>query len=348
MLVKNLKIISQQDAIHKSFVEELMEHYPEIQFQSIFIGNSESEILSNTPILEQINDKLAVLNLEVLPFPLAAEIKIVSVMKSEKNNGYFALLSKDAKDSLYSDFTEQSIQHQFGKVYLAGAGEVGNRENWHKAFQTKPKILFTGYHIAKYAHLGYVYHHAMIEITDLDDYREVDNEIANIKEHQWLIFTSSFAVEHFFKRLLEIGKDSRYLSQLKVASIGTVTSGKLKKYGIIPDLQTTEESSEGLVKLFKKEGINSAKILIPRSNLAINFLPEALVELGNIVKKLVVYKNQLPNNIKKVEVESFDQVIFTSPSGVDNFIKIYGKLPQKPEIVTRGKETAKRVESYKV
>ena len=98
---------------------------------------------------------------------------------------------------------------------------------------------------------------------------------------------------------------------------------------------------------FRDKNITSSNILIPRSNLAINFLPEALEELRNTVKKLVVYKNQLPMISKKVEVENFDQVIFTSPSGVDNFIKVYGKLPVKPEIVTRGKETQKRVQSYK-
>ena len=146
---------------------------------------------------------------------------------------------------------------------------------------------------------------------------------------------------------MKLGKDLRSHSNLKIASIGKVTSAQLKKYGVTPDIQAIEESSEGLKKLFRDKNITSSNILIPRSNLAINFLPEALEELRNTVKKLVVYKNQLPMISKKVEVENFDQVIFTSPSGVDNFIKVYGKLPVKPEIVTRGKETQKRVQSYK-
>jgi uroporphyrinogen III methyltransferase/synthase len=235
----------------------------------------------------------------------------------------------------------------FKSPLLIVAGEVGNRQNWHKAFNYKPKVLFTGSHIAKYAHLGYVYHQPMIEISELQDYTEIDTVISDITKYDWLVFTSMYAVEHFFNRLLALGKDARYLANKKVASIGKVTSAKLKKYGVIPDLQATLESSEGLIELFNEHKIYDANILIPRSNLAHNFLPEQLEKLGNHVQKLTVYENIMPENIKKVEVENFDQVIFTSPSGVDNFLKVYTQLPLKPQIITRGKETLKRIQKYK-
>lgn len=246
--------------------------------------------------------------------------------------------------------TIQSILHS-EKVYKAPllviAGEVGNRHCWYQAFQYKPKILFTGTNLGKYAHLGYVFHQPMIELRPLKDYTETDLVIESIGSFAWLIFTSLYAVDYFLKRWFDLGKDSRKLAQVKIASIGAVTTGRLREYGLLPDLQAANESSEGLVSLFSELGIKGTKILIPRSNLATNFLPDTLEEMGNQVVRLTVYENTFPANNQKTEVENFDQVIFTSPSCVDNFIKVYGSLPQKPEIICRGKETQKRVEHYR-
>jgi uroporphyrinogen III methyltransferase / synthase len=250
---------------------------------------------------------------------------------------------------IYSETIESILSgnNNFKSPLLAIVGEVGNRNNWYKSFDNKPKVLYTGSHISKYAHLGYVFHQPMIEISRLENFDEVDYEIENLNSYNWLVFTSMYAVEHFFARLFDLGYDSRYLSETKVISIGQVTSGKLKEYGILPDLQAKEESSEGVVKLCEENNIKSKNILIPRSNLALDFLPNSLEELDNVVIKLIVYKNTIPAIINKVEVEDFDQVVFTSPSGVDNFIKIYKKLPQKPELITRGKETGKRIDYYR-
>jgi uroporphyrinogen III methyltransferase/synthase len=186
----------------------------------------------------------------------------------------------------------------------------------------------------------------MIEISKLKDYTKVDETILNLDYYNWLVFTSMYAVEHFFHRIFDTGKDTRILSNIKIASIGKVTSGRLYKYGINPDIQATKESSDGVLKLFRQRGINNANILIPRSNLAQNLLPDGLESIGNIVDKLTVYENNMPQIKKKFDIENFDQVIFTSPSGVDNFIKVYGKLPLKPEIISRGKETRKRINNY--
>ena len=225
-------------------------------------------------------------------------------------------------------------------------GEVGNRKIWYRAFEHKPKILYTGTNVSNYAHLGYVIHHPMIEITALEDYTEVDNCVLKIKDFDWLVFTSRHAVEYFFNRLFDLKYDTRHLSQIKIASIGHFTSSILKKYGIVPNMQSLKESSIDLAHLFKEQNVKSKNILIPRSNLALNHLPDALEKLDNQITRLTVYQNRLPKNIKKIDYESFDKVIFSSPSGVNNFIDIYGELPRKPELITKGKETQAAINKY--
>ncbi len=236
----------------------------------------------------------------------------------------------------------------FKAPLLAIVGEVANKKNWYKAFQYKQKILFTGTNISKYADLGYVQHHPMIKLEALNDFTEVDKSILAINTYNWLLFTSAYSVKFFFERLFELNKDTRSLQTVKVASIGSVTSAKLKNFGVIPDVQAKEESSDGIIQLFKDEKIYMQSILLPRSNLAHNYLPKELQSLGNHVAPLVIYNNVKPKIQSEVDPEKFDQVIFTSPSGVDNFIEQYGSLPKKPELISRGKETSKSIDKYRV
>ena len=112
------------------------------------------------------------------------------------------------------------------------------------------------------------------------------------------------------------------------------------------DFEPEEDSSEGLLKLFKKLTTRGENILIPRSNLARQHLPNELRKMGNEVHTVTTYRNIYPKEIKKLNVGFFDSIIFTSPSGVDNFIRTYGFLPIEKEIISRGRETQKRIEYY--
>ncbi len=235
---------------------------------------------------------------------------------------------------------------EYQSPLLTIAGEVGDRTKWYKSFQHKPKILFTGTHLEKYSHLGYIYHQPMIALRETTDFSETDRIISKLHSFNWLVFTSPYAVKFFFKRLIQQGKDSRSLCGIKIASIGAVTSEYLGNFGIIPNIQAKMESAEGLVELFKESMIKDQYILLPQSNLAPNFLSDCLKKSGNKVEKIAIYENYMPEINNKVEIENFDQIIFTSPSCVDNFIKAYGKLPVKPKIISKGKATQKRIDYY--
>ena len=51
-----------------------------------------------------------------------------------------------------------------------------------------------------------------------------------------------------------------------------------------------------------------------------------------------------PKDVRKIDLTAIDRIVFTSPSTIDNFVKIYGYLPQNKELVTRGAITQKRLE----
>jgi uroporphyrinogen-III synthase len=51
----------------------------------------------------------------------------------------------------------------------------------------------------------------------------------------------------------------------------------------------------------------------------------------------------MPSNPKKVDLSEIDRIIFTSPSTIDNFVKLYGYLPTDKELKTRGVVTEKHL-----
>jgi uroporphyrinogen III methyltransferase/synthase len=150
-------------------------------------------------------------------------------------------------------------------------------------------------------------------------------------------------VRYFFELLNKQLKDARALGKINVASIGKVTTAELLKHGIVPDLQPVLESSVGLIECFSERGINNQRIFIPRSNLGLPVLPEGLSKLGNIVTTAIIYTNTEPEELAIPHPDKFDIIVFSSPSGVDNFFKkVHFPITNK-KFITRGSETRKRL-----
>jgi len=212
----------------------------------------------------------------------------------------------------------------------------------------KPVFLITGTDPGKFNRSGKIIYSPVIEIKPLSDYKLLLPIIEDFKSFDWLIFTSRYAIKYFFTALTELRKDVRLLGGVKIASIGNTTTSELKNYGIIPDLQPADESSEGLIKLCREKGIKEQKIFVPRSNIGLPILPEGLEKIGNKVVTLSIYENVLPENIKPVKPVDIDFVVFSSPSCVDNFFKIYGKTFNEEKFIVQGNETYKRLINYNI
>lgn len=233
-------------------------------------------------------------------------------------------------------------------------GDVVKKEKKFNWFRQNKKLLFTGISPEKFFESGLIFHIPMIEIKPLDDYTELDNWIKKISNDRqpiidWLIFSSRYGVFYFFTELFKMGFDCRNLNSKKVAAIGSSTANKLREYGITADLMPKKESSSGLIEEFKKVEIQGKKIFLPRSDIADKGLTENLKKLGATVYSCVAYRNVMPKNLPELDLSGaggFDEVIFTSPSTVRNFIKRYGKPPKKIKIKTIGPVTRKEAQKW--
>lgn len=192
----------------------------------------------------------------------------------------------------------------------------------------------------------------------------------------YYIFTSQYGVEATLEDYDLIFKEQE---KHVFISIGDTTTEALHKAGVKDVIQVEQDNRYGVIEWFKKEKerLDAARpqyehsfelfekmdldnydheladfvyryenrlVFYPHSSLSPEDIPLALQELGFDVLSAIVYNNELPKNPRRVNLNHFKRIVFTSPSTIDNFIKLYGKLPENTEFITRGPITQAHLE----
>ena len=208
--------------------------------------------------------------------------------------------------------------------------------------------------------------------------REWETDWDNFEnEMEYILFTSQYAVAPTLAYLKSgIIQNNEYI----YISIGDTTTEALHQAGIKDVIQIDKDNRFGVIEYFKKEkekfeaakakhkpaietvremGYNPDEVIIlddfqfwyerrtvfyPHSSLSSDAIPLALQELGFNVMSVVAYNNVLPKHVRRVNLNHFKRIVFTSPSTIDNFIKLYGKLPENTEFITRGPITQAHLE----
>lgn len=222
-------------------------------------------------------------------------------------------------------------------------GEVAGLERDFNWLRRSKKILFTGLSRERFFTEGTYFHLPLIKIEPLEDYAEFDNYLKDIKEFDWIVFTSRYGVEYFFKRMKIIGYDSRVLYNIRIAAIGGSTKNRLLDFGVLADLVPEKESSQGLLEEFQKLNLGDKKVFLPRSDISDKGLKEGLEKLGAKVKASFAYRNVMPEDLPGLDLSFFDEIVFTSPSTVRNFKKRYKEIPKNIRIRWIGEVTKQEI-----
>ena len=198
-----------------------------------------------------------------------------------------------------------------------------------------------------------------IRIAESPEPDKVIKAIGMLDEYDWLIFTSVNGVERFFAFLRAAGRDVRALGhRASLCAIGPVTRAALEAYGLRVDLVPESYVAESVVEALKGHGgLAGKRILLPRAEIAREFIPEALRALGAVVDEVAVYSTKIeaPDNLDQVLASlkkgEIDVVTFTSSSTVENFIKLVGKstaagLSGKTLVASIGPITADTAEKH--
>jgi uroporphyrinogen III methyltransferase/synthase len=180
-----------------------------------------------------------------------------------------------------------------------------------------------------------------IEIVPPQSYAQLDEAIENIFGYDWLILTSTNAVEHFLARLEALGKEVCDLDGLRVCVIGEATAERLVAAHVHVDIVPEKSRAEGVFAALENylggrqhfEGLN---FLLPRAAVARDFLPQAIEEAGGRVDVVTAYRTVRPETTGRARAEALlvgggvDCVTFTSSSTVHNFAQLFDTRDLRP------------------
>ena len=174
---------------------------------------------------------------------------------------------------------------------------------------------------------GEAWEFPMIEIASPSDNSYLLKALNNLKEFQWLIFTSVNGVEAFFAELKNQERDVRELVGIEMVAIGPATQASLEKKGLRVAYVPEEYRAEKIVEGLASRVVSGQRVLLVRAEEARDILPEPLKAMGVDVWDVPVYKTvmgganreELQHMLREKEIHT---VTFTSSSTVRNFVTL--------------------------
>ena len=171
----------------------------------------------------------------------------------------------------------------------------------------------------------------MIEICDMGEAesQEIATTLESIGDYNWLVFTSKNGVLYFFNHLRKNNMTLADIVHIRTAVISHKTAKELRKYNIEPNLVSTGNNAKDLFDELKDFIDPEDKILLPLAKSANDELETSLSEIAKAVR-INVYQTNRPSQIatkviKEIKANNYDIIIFTSPSGVQNFKSVLEK-----------------------
>jgi uroporphyrinogen III methyltransferase/synthase len=166
-----------------------------------------------------------------------------------------------------------------------------------------------------------------LEITEPSSWKLFDQAIAKISEFNWLILTSANGIEYFFKRIQQLGKDTRILGNLQIAVVGKKTAATLTKYHLKPDFIPPDFVADSLIEHFP-ENLDNQKILFPRvESGGRDVLIKELTQQGAQITEVAAYQSGCPEKIDPkilaaLQKKEINIITFASSKTVRNFVTL--------------------------
>ncbi|MDP7035846.1 MAG: hydroxymethylbilane synthase [Planctomycetota bacterium] len=196
-----------------------------------------------------------------------------------------------------------------------------------------------------------------IAFQEPESWSKLDGAITRLDSFDWLLWTSSNAVERVFGRFPDLGV--RLLKAgVRVAAVGEATAGRVREQGGQVDLVSRVAHGAAMARELAPLNIAGTRFLLPRAEQARLDLPRALVEAGAAeVCEVVVYRTVVDGEGREEEIGrmlekgQIDWLTFTSGSAVEAFMELVGKESidgsrQNVQIATIGPRTSEVVQTH--
>ena len=263
-----------------------------------------------------------------------------------------------------TDIVEKVDAAQLKSPAVIVVGEVNRLRQQLRWFDTKPlfgkRILVTRARAqaSEFADILEANGAEVIQFPTIKIQPIENVDLPALNAYDWVIFTSVNAVEIFYERLRENGKDARAFGGSSVCAVGAKTVEVLNRIGIHPDFVPSHSRGSAIAAEIGE--VNGKKILLPRAKIATADLPNGLRERGAHIDDVPLYNTVKVSGENRDKIEAdllngrIDLVTFTSSSTVTNFLEMfpasrtYVVLLANVKVAVIGPTTKKTVVKYGV
>lgn len=199
-------------------------------------------------------------------------------------------------------------------------------------------VLYLGLNPTNLITQDHVTHLPLIQIIPYP-LEQVKSELEQFSRFTHILLTSKSTVSILIPYLENLGYTHKSWNNKIIAAVGQATAQHLKSHGLPPDIIAKEETAEGLIAEMETLTFEKEKVFWPHSKLARPLLKEYFFKRGIAFTECILYETLplQPNPLPKLE--EFDQIIFTSPSTVDAFLKFYDTFPKNKVLLSIGPVT---------
>lgn len=170
-----------------------------------------------------------------------------------------------------------------------------------------------------------------IRIVPPEDRQPLLDAAADSSGFDWIVFTSSNAVDAYGAALDEAG--AHITAPTHVCAVGARTAERLRERGLDVSLTPGEFRAAALVDALLAHGpVAGRRFLIPRADIAREVIADRLRGAGALVTEVIAYRTvaeeqtaDMPDVRQLLADSHLDAVTFTSGSAVRNFVQIYGE-----------------------
>ena len=157
-----------------------------------------------------------------------------------------------------------------------------------------------------------------IAVVPPETWTIADAALRRVGTYDWIAFTSANAVRALLDRAHAIGISPDELRSRLLAAVGPVTASIVRAALRAPDFVPAAHTSEALAR--EMAGVENARLLLPRGDLATDALPATLRARGAFVDEIVVYQTVpgpgIPEIAQRLRDGTVDALLFASASAV--------------------------------
>ncbi len=185
-----------------------------------------------------------------------------------------------------------------------------------------------------------------VRIVPPADFAPLDEALQGWASFDWVVFTSAHGVEAVAERAKRNHVNLRE-TRGRIAAVGPVTRAALQRNGLPADVMPAEYLTDEIVKVMGD--VARKKVLLPRSSISRQSLPQALRAQGADVVQVNAYEAVAPPLAAELGLQArVDCVVFTSPSSAENLEtllseKEFGRLLERTPAAAIGPVTAEAV-----